>query len=84
MIAELERIRLLKARPEDGLPVGAEGTVVLAYPGGRHYEVEFGETAKHGSALCMIAADELAPIRPRRRRASSPSNASVADPAPRT
>jgi hypothetical protein len=61
MIAELDVVKLLRARPADGLPAGAEGTVVLVYGGGSHYEVEFLDRDRPGwtKALCTLAAEEV-------------------------
>ena len=41
MIAEHERVALLRDVPEQGLEAGDVGTVVHVYKGGKAFEVEF-------------------------------------------
>lgn len=72
MIAELDVVRLRRDRPEDGLAAGAKGTVVLVYPGGRDYEVEFLDDEGWTIAVCTVSADEVVPTEaPQKRQARS-------------
>ncbi len=77
MIGELDRVRLRKDRPEDGLAAGAEGTVVLVYPGGRDVEVEFLDDDGWTLAVCTIGRDDLLPIvaDPKDGRVTAPRSA---------
>jgi hypothetical protein len=62
MIAELDTVRLRRSRPEEGLAAGAEGTVVLAYPDGRHYEVEFLDSDGWTTAVCTLSEADVEPM----------------------
>lgn len=77
MIGELDRVRLRKDRPEDGLAAGAEGTVVLVYPGGRDVEVEFLDDDGWTVAVCTIGLGELVPLAAERKdgRVTAPRSA---------
>ena len=56
------RVRLLAARPGEGLAAGAERSVVYVYPGGGLYEIEFpGEDA--GTTVATFARAVLEEIR---------------------
>jgi hypothetical protein len=67
MIKEHDRIVLTEPVPAEGLEVGRRGTVVLVYPDGKAFEVEFttldGNTAAvataEAAAVCPVNANEI-------------------------
>lgn len=57
--AELDIVQLQQAHPEAGLPIGAQGTVVLVHAQGEAYEVEFVQPDGSTQAVLTLPAAEL-------------------------
>ncbi len=53
---EYDVVRLRRPVAESSIPVGAAGTVVMVYEGGKAYEVEFCDP--HGVTLALLTRQE--------------------------
>ena len=61
-LAEHSRVRLLRARPGDGLAAGAEGAIVHVYESGAGYEVEF-VAGRPRPAVLTLTREEVEPVK---------------------
>ena len=62
MIREHDLVALTADKPEHGLRGGEVGTVVLAYPGGEGYAVEFVDHRGETVALLDPSPGEVQPV----------------------
>jgi hypothetical protein len=58
-LQEHEVIRLLDTLPGEAIPIGALGTVVMVYEGGKAYELEFIDSSGMTSTLVTVSARDL-------------------------
>ena len=65
MIAELDRVALTSALPENGLAAGDVGTVVGVHEGGKGFTIEFLSLLGKTVAIVTLRADAVRPVRPR-------------------
>ena len=62
MIREHDLVALTADKPEHGLRAGDVGTVVLVYPGGEGYAVEFVDHRGETVALLDLRPGEVRPV----------------------
>jgi len=61
-LMEHSRVRLLRARPGEGLAAGAEGAIVHVYKNGAGYEVEF-LAGRERPAVLTLTRGEIEPVK---------------------
>ena len=68
MIREHDLVILKKGKREWGLDAGAVGTVVMVYPKGGYYLVEFLDDSGNTVALLDLTDEEVRPVKKKRIR----------------